>query len=591
MHSGNVSSLSPVKSGGTVTWEMFDSPRNRSGTAGGNFPSTAPNINRAASTYQEKGDYLFQQEKYLAEFSKLRVEREKLKVEQMKEQMEVEREKHAMDEEERRLKKLKLESDVKAASERMEAAKEERVFQKKRRESIEDKVTTPILVSHKMLPLMKDISENSSVRSRTSIGSANNALNISTLNMYKKKGKKKKHRFSRSKVHALVSGFEEIETKEEVFEDDEIDDATMMLRMLDTGNNETDPRKWGMEDVVQWLKSINLTMYENLFRQQNIDGSMLYNDITQVHHLKDLGVSGFHAKKMLREIEFLRHEQQKEDTEIVDARNFTHNDVQHKNIILEDEELEDDITVHTELEEINMNPFTLTRELFIEMDVNRMGYLDMPAFRSAMFILGLSLDEQQTESVYNQWHFSAEKGITEEEFLFAMISYFVQNHCTDAHQAFRLSVLECLQKTGLVTGYDNHMEDLFENVGEVEKNMLEWSMDDENGIRVKPFMEEKLLKLMKRAGNLVTMLNGKRVTTSEEFDDMQCARIAGNGVHLSVLKIWWEFSIVHGIQSTYTSIDGKHFTSIKHASAMVFDAVQDINETIIPLKHELSICM
>ena len=68
---------------------------------------------------------------------------------------------------------------------------------------------------------------------------------------------------------------------------------------------------------------------------------------------------------------------------------------------------------------------------------------------------------------------------------------------------------------------------------------------------------------------------------------MSCARIAGDGVHLSVIKMWSAFSTVHGIQCTYTSNDGKHFTSIRHCSSIVNSPdVDSLNETIILLKHD-----
>ena len=80
---------------------------------------------------------------------------------------------------------------------------------------------------------------------------------------------------------------------------------------------------------------------------------------------------------------------------------------------------------------------------------------------------------------------------------------------------------------------------------------------------------------------------GKRIKTIEEYDDMSCARIAGEGVHLSVIKIWSAYATVHGIQCTYTSVDGKHFTTIRHCSAIVnSDDVDTLNETVILLKSD-----
>ncbi len=139
-------------------------------------------------------------------------------------------------------------------------------------------------------------------------------------------------------------------------------------------------------------------------------------------------------------------------------------------------------------------------------------------------------------------------------------------------------------QAGMISGYSDNLEDLFENVAEVQKNLIEWQGNN-NGIVT--FFEEKLMKLMKISGSKICVIEGKRVKTTEEFDDMHCARMAGDGVHLSVIKIWWAFSTVHVIQSTYTSMDGKHFTSIRHDSNVVSDDKNDnLHETIILLKYD-----
>ena len=68
----------------------------------------------------------------------------------------------------------------------------------------------------------------------------------SGVNRYKKK-KGKRFKSSRKKVSALISGFEQIENEEEVFNEEdaaENDPAALLLRMLSTSIiTETDPRK------------------------------------------------------------------------------------------------------------------------------------------------------------------------------------------------------------------------------------------------------------------------------------------------------------------------------------------------------------
>ena len=72
----------------------------------------------------------------------------------------------------------------------------------------------------------------------------------------------------------------------------------MMLRLLDNMTQqitEADPRKWSADDVITWLKSIDLQMYTDTFKTNKIDGSILYNDIKEIKHLTDLNVDEIHA--------------------------------------------------------------------------------------------------------------------------------------------------------------------------------------------------------------------------------------------------------------------------------------------------------
>eukprot|EP01084_Bolivina_argentea_P227691 384574_1 len=513
---------------------------------------------RRNSDHKKAGDNLLMQQEYLAAFARLRAQREK-------ERLEKEREERQRQEEEA-LKKLKAEEVAKAAAERERKKKaaqeaEERKKRKKEQES-EERVKrtdsgglgTPISASNGPMRFPK----RSSTKDK------------GTINTYRRKGKKpKRWKSSRSKVQALVSGFEQIEDNEDVFGVAE-DDAAMMLRLLDqSAVKETDPRKWTVDDVMTWLKSIDLGMYADAFKINKIDGGILYNDITEIKHLTDLTVAEFHAHKLLREINILRKEQKNAELDDVRSAEFD-------SAMMEEE---------NKIESVDLDPFEMIRDLFADMDEENKGYIDRDAFTNALAIADVTtLDEDQIDMVYNQFHFSSEAGITEEEMLLSLGKVFVQHHCTDAKMAFRLACVIMLQNTGMIAGYADNLEDLFENVAEVQKNLIEWQQST-NGVQ--PFFEEKLMKLMKMAGSKVCVIDGKRVRSTEEYDDMHCARMAGDGVHLSVIKIWWAFSTIHGIQSTYTSMDGKHFTSIRHASNLVSDETDtDLHESIILLKHD-----
>ena len=117
------------------------------------------------------------------------------------------------------------------------------------------------------------------------------------------------------------------------------------------------------------------------------------------------------------------------------------------------------------MESVALDPFEMIKELFVSMDKDQMGYIDRECFDYALEFAGVTtLDKDQTDMVYNQFHFSSEAGITEEEMLLCLGKIFVQHHCTDAKMAFRLSCVLMLQSTGMISGYADNLEDLFENV-------------------------------------------------------------------------------------------------------------------------------
>jgi len=516
---------------------------------GQSIPSRSERGRRASQTEQkEDAEDLLKQQEYLAEFARLRAQREK-------ERLEAERQRRKQEAEDA-LKEQKAAEIAAAAAERERQLKAKEEAERKKKAEADKK-------RESAKPKLK--SKKSDV---PAFLNANSGSNKDTINAYRRKGKKSKRwKSSRSKVQALISGFEQVEDAEDVFDDEPDDDATMMLRMLSTATpTEADPRKWSVDDVVTWLKSIDLGMYDAAFRSAQIDGSILYNDITEVKHLTALSVQELHCNKLLREINILRAEQRNAELEDAEGKGL------------------DDV----EEEVLALDPFEMIRELFNTMDRDSKQFIDRDTFDYALEVAGVTtLDKAQTDMVYNQFHFSAEAGITEEEMLLALGKVFVQHHCTDAKMAFRLATVLMLQSTGMISGYADNLEDLFENVAEVQQNLIEWQREEaEETLTIKPFFEEKLMKLMKVAGSRVCVIDQKRVLTIEEFDDMQCARMAGDGVHLSVVKVWWAFSTVHGIQSTYTSLDGKHFTSMRHAGNIVSDENADLHETIILLKHD-----
>ena len=354
-----------------------------------------------------------------------------------------------------------------------------------------------------------------------------------------------------------------------MFDSDEEEEDDMLLNMLpSSGPTNLNVDQWTVEDVCTWVQSIDLGMYVDIVRKNRIDGSILYNDIDSEESLVKMGISEIHAKKLLREINLLKNEA-------------------NVNYDFDDEKA---ALEHLDsLELVKIDPFEMIKALYKEMDPNEKGYVALEDFKNALGIVDINLTEEQINIVYNAFHFGTSQGITEEEMLLTLGKIFTEHSCNNAKTAFRLACVYFLQAQGLMDNtYVSHLEDLFENSDEVKKNLSIWktnSLDANVGV-VKPFLEEKLMKLMKIAGQRVVIIDGKRIPSIEEFDDMQCARMAGDTCHLSVLKIWWLQSLIHGMQATYTSADGKHFTTIRHATPLVTDDNEDLHETVILLKHD-----
>jgi len=64
---------------------------------------------------------------------------------------------------------------------------------------------------------------------------------------------------------------------------------------------------WTIEEVWCWLQKINLGMYGQVFRKNQIDGSILKNDLTTEILAEELEVKRLHLSKLMREIEKLRN--------------------------------------------------------------------------------------------------------------------------------------------------------------------------------------------------------------------------------------------------------------------------------------------
>jgi len=60
---------------------------------------------------------------------------------------------------------------------------------------------------------------------------------------------------------------------------------------------------WSSSDVSSWLAEKGLSMYSSRFRQENVDGDILTNDLTEDIAISDLGVKRLHAKKLMREVD------------------------------------------------------------------------------------------------------------------------------------------------------------------------------------------------------------------------------------------------------------------------------------------------
>jgi len=78
-----------------------------------------------------------------------------------------------------------------------------------------------------------------------------------------------------------------------------------VLRVSGIGQN-TKVETWTVEQVGQWLRTIQLPMYIGDFQRQGVDGSILKLDLTKEMLSETLNVQALHTSKLLREVEKLR---------------------------------------------------------------------------------------------------------------------------------------------------------------------------------------------------------------------------------------------------------------------------------------------
>jgi len=64
---------------------------------------------------------------------------------------------------------------------------------------------------------------------------------------------------------------------------------------------------WTVEDVYNWLVSINLHLYGQTFRENGVDGDILKLDLNEDILMQDLNVKRLHVSKFMRELEKLKN--------------------------------------------------------------------------------------------------------------------------------------------------------------------------------------------------------------------------------------------------------------------------------------------
>eukprot|EP00484_Ammonia_sp_Unknown_P030256 CAMPEP_0197031706 /NCGR_PEP_ID=MMETSP1384-20130603/10628_1 /TAXON_ID=29189 /ORGANISM="Ammonia sp." /LENGTH=1144 /DNA_ID=CAMNT_0042461273 /DNA_START=74 /DNA_END=3508 /DNA_ORIENTATION=- len=64
--------------------------------------------------------------------------------------------------------------------------------------------------------------------------------------------------------------------------------------------------KWTPYEVVHWVESLGMERYARYFAQENVDGPMLLEDVTEDLLTSQLGVRAIHAKKIMREVTVLK---------------------------------------------------------------------------------------------------------------------------------------------------------------------------------------------------------------------------------------------------------------------------------------------
>eukprot|EP01083_Nonionella_stella_P231705 818019_1 len=101
-----------------------------------------------------------------------------------------------------------------------------------------------------------------------------------------------------SAMTGMVSSMKNQLTEEQEFK------ATMERRLEEDPSRleASNAANWTQYEVVSWIEQIGMERYARYFAQENVDGPMLLEDMTQDMLESNLGMRSIHAKKMMREI-------------------------------------------------------------------------------------------------------------------------------------------------------------------------------------------------------------------------------------------------------------------------------------------------
>jgi len=216
--------------------------------------------------------------------------------------------------------------------------------------------------------------------------------------------------------------------------DDEID----LVRCSLSIKEKTPPEKWDVVAVCAWLKSINLGMYCDIFRENEVDGKLLiYTSFTD-HMLKsDLGIKALHVQKLRREMEVLKIENS--------GRSST---LRTMSTIIE--ELKDEESIEKKSQPENKRSpsddgLDLIRREFDAMDADGNGQLDIDELKLGLHNLNIKASSRIVEKVFKQLDIDNSGTVEEHELVWWLGKYVVQDPEATAQQIFDRALTEIVE--------------------------------------------------------------------------------------------------------------------------------------------------